>query len=137
MRPVTLENVGDGLSFAVLPAGAVPSHAARLLARPEMGDIVETARSLADVVLIDTPPIGTVNDSVTLARFVDKVIVVARLNRTTKDAARRALRVLRNLDVELTGVAVTDAPLDGQYAYYGPDPGDVELVDAGAKGAER
>ena len=137
MRPVTLENVGDGMSFAVLPAGPVPSHAARLLARPEMGDIVETARSLADVVLIDTPPIGTVNDAVTLARFVDKVIVVARLNRTTKDAARRALRVLRNLDVELTGVAVTDAPLDGQYAYYGPDPGDVELVDAGAKGAER
>lgn len=137
MRPVTLDNVSDGLSFALVPAGPVPSHAARLLARPEMGEIVETARSLADVVLIDTPPIGTVNDAVTMARYVDKVIVVARLNRTTKDAARRALRVLHNLDVLLSGVVVTDAPLDGQYAYYGPDPDDVSAVEPRAEGLSR
>ena len=135
MREVTVENLDDGLTFAVLPAGPVPAHAPRLLASPAMAQVAETARALADVVLIDTPPIGTVNDAVTLARLVDKVIVVARMNRTTKDAARRALRVLRNLDIELTGVAVTDAPLDGQYAYYGPEPGDVAMETAG-KGTE-
>ena len=134
MEPVTVESMDDALTLAVLPAGPVPAHAPRLLASPAMASVAETARALADVVLIDTAPIGTVNDAVTLARFVDKVIVVARLNRTTKDAARRALRVLRNLDIELTGVAVTDAPVDGQYAYYGPDPEDVERLDA-TKGA--
>lgn len=124
MQPVTLGDLKEGLSFAVLPAGSVPPNPQRLLARPEMTEIVETARSLANVVIIDTPPIGTVNDSVTLARLVDSIIVVARLNKTTKDAARRALRVLRNVAAQLLGVVATDAELGDYHGYYGPDPPD-------------
>lgn len=119
MRPVTLDDLKEGLSFAVLTAGGVPSHPQRLLARPEMTATLETARSLADVVIVDTPPIGTVNDPMTLSRFVDSVVVVARLNKTTKDAARRALRSLRSLTQQVTGVVVTDAALGDQYGYYG------------------
>jgi capsular exopolysaccharide synthesis family protein len=121
MRPVTLDDLKEGLSFAILMAGSTPPHPQRLLARPEMGQVVENARSLADVVIIDTPPIGTVTDAVALARLVDSVVVVARLNKTTKDAARRALRVLRNLSTQLVGVAVTDARVADQYAYYGAE----------------
>jgi capsular exopolysaccharide synthesis family protein len=121
LKPVTLEDLKEGLTFAVLSAGDTPPHAQRLLARPTMAEVLETARSLSDVVIIDTPPIGTVNDSVTLARFVDSIVVVARLNRTTKDAARRALRLLRNLPSELAGVVVTDARYEEQTAYYGHD----------------
>jgi capsular exopolysaccharide synthesis family protein len=124
MQPVTLGDLKEGLSFAVLPAGSVPPNPQRLLARPEMTELVETARSLANVVIIDTPPIGTVNDSVTLARLVDTIIVVARLNKTTKDAARRALRVLRNVSAQLLGVVVTDADLGDYHGYYGAEPSD-------------
>ena len=122
MQPVTLGDLKEGLSFAVLPAGSVPPNPQRLLARPEMTEIVETARSLANIVIIDTPPIGTVNDSVTLARLVDSIVVVARLNKTTKDGARRALRVLRNVSAQLLGVVVTDADLGDYHGYYGPEP---------------
>jgi len=121
MRPVTLDGLKDGLSFAVLTAGKAPPHPQRLLARPEMARMIETARSLATVVIIDTPPIGTVTDAVALAPHVDTVIAVARLNKTTKDAARRALRVLRNVSAALAGVAVTDARVADAYGYYGPD----------------
>jgi capsular exopolysaccharide synthesis family protein len=120
MRPVTLDGLKEGLSFAVLTAGSTPPHPQRLLARPEMAQIVETARSLAGVVIIDTPPIGTVTDAVALGGLVDTIVVVARLNKTTKDAARRAIRVLRNLSARLAGVAVTDAHVIDQYGYYGP-----------------
>ncbi len=122
MRPVTLDDLKEGLSFAVLTAGTVPPHPQRLLARPQMAAALETARSLADVVIVDTPPIGNVNDPMTLSRFVDAVVVVARLNKTTKDAARRALRSLRNLTSPVTGVVVTDASLGEQYGYYGSEP---------------
>jgi capsular exopolysaccharide synthesis family protein len=135
MRPVTLDALKDGLSFAILTAGSVPPNPQRLLARPEMAAVVETARSLADVVIIDTPPIGTVNDSATLGRLVDSVLIVSRLGQTTKDSARRALRVLRNITAELTGVVVTDAPTVDQYAYYGVEQSTPEERDSAVEGA--
>ena len=119
MEPVTLDGLKDGLSFAVLTAGAVPPHPQRLLARPDMAAVVETARSLADIVIIDTPPIGTVNDPMTLSRLIDVVVLVARANKTTKDAARRAVRSLRPLTPQVTGIVVTDADVVDQQSYYG------------------
>lgn len=115
---------GHGRSFAALPAGPVPPNAQALLARPSMTYILEEARAQADVVLMDLPPIGTVNDPVTVANLVDGVVVVARLGQTTRDSARRALRVLRNTDAQLLGVVVTDAH-PAAHGYYGPDAGDV------------
>jgi polysaccharide biosynthesis transport protein len=120
-RPVTLDALKEGMSFAVLPAGSSPPNPQRLLGRPEMASVVEVSRSLADFVIIDTPPIGTVNDAASLSRLVDSVLVVSRLNQTTKDAVRRSLRVLRNLPAALIGVVITDVRLDATYAYYGTE----------------
>lgn len=101
----------------MLPAGPVPPNPQALLARPAMTDIIEEARALADVVLLDCPPIGTVSDPVTLANLVDGVVLVSRLNQTTRDGARRTMRTLENLEVQLVGVVVTGgSPGD---AYYG------------------
>jgi capsular exopolysaccharide synthesis family protein len=121
----TMQRVTDGTgaherTFWVLPAGPMPPNPQALLARPAMTHILEEARAMADVVLVDLPPIGAVNDPVTVANLVDGVVVVARLNTTTRDAARRALRVLRNTDAELLGVVITDTPAPSQGYYYGP-----------------
>jgi Mrp family chromosome partitioning ATPase len=117
-----------------LPAGPIPPNPQALLARPTMTYMLEEARAQADVVLMDLPPIGSVNDPVTLANLVDGVVVVARLNQTTRDAARRALRVLRNTDADLLGVVITNAPL-APHDYY--SPGAVEAVSAPARSRAR
>lgn len=119
---------GDAGMIGLLPAGEVPDSPQRALSQPAMGATIEVARSLADIVLIDTAPVGTVNDAITMSHLVDGVVLVARLNQTTKDAARRALRVLRNVDVRLPGVVVTDAGLSERYGYYGRVPGDAPLA---------
>lgn len=82
-----------------------------------MGELVERARSLADIVLIDTAPTGTVNDPLTLVGHVDAIVIVARLEKTTKESARRALRVLRNAGVTLAGVVVTNTDVTDHYGY--------------------
>ena len=108
----------DGASFHVLPAGPIPPNPQALLSRPAMGELLEQLRSFAEVVLIDTPPLGTVNDPVTLARLVDGIAIVVRIGTTTKDDARRTLRALGNLDTEIFGVVMTGAGT-GADAYYG------------------
>lgn len=108
----------DDHLVAALPAGELPLSPQRALSQRRMRTIVERGRSLADVVLIDTAPVGTVNDATTILNLVDDVVLVARLNHTTKDSARRALRVLRNVNVQMLGVVVTDAAQTERYGYY-------------------
>ena len=107
-------------AFAVLPAGALPANAQRTLSEPSVAALLDAARELADVVLIDSPPIGTVNDALALAGLVDSIAIVARLNLTTSDAVRRALRGLRNLDDKLAGVVITAADNSPKDSYYTP-----------------
>jgi capsular exopolysaccharide synthesis family protein len=120
LEPVPAANAADGSAFAMLPAGELPENPQHLLAQPTMQAVIQGCRAIADVVLIDTPPIGTVNDPATLARHVDAVALVVRLDQTTKDAARRAQRVLRNADVDLPGIVLTGAGGTQGYGYYGP-----------------
>jgi capsular exopolysaccharide synthesis family protein len=120
MAAVDSSSSGRSRSFHVLPAGPPPPNPQALLARPMMTHVIDDARAMADVVLVDVPPLGTVNDPVTLANLVDGVVLVARLGHTTRDASRRTLRVLENVDARILGVVVTGAPAaDGYYGAYG------------------
>lgn len=118
-------------TFHVLPAGPVPPNPQALLARPMMTHVIEDARAMADVVLVDVPPLGTVNDPVTLANLVDGVVLIAHLGRTTRDASRRTLRLLDNVAARMLGVVVTNgSPGEGYYgAYTSPSAGREPLPD--------
>ena len=125
LRPVEAGTPARARTFHVLPAGPVPPNPQALLARPMMTHVIDDARAMADVVLVDVPPLGTVNDPVTLANLVDGVVLVAHLNRTSRDASRRTLRLLANVDARILGVVVTGGqPGEGYYgAYTSPTAG--------------
>jgi capsular exopolysaccharide synthesis family protein len=109
---------GAASSLAVLPAGVLPSQPGRVLNAAALRPVLALARARADVVLVDTAPLGTVNDAGVLAELVGAVVVVARINRTTSDAVGRALRILRNAQAKLAGVVVTEARGVTDYGYY-------------------
>lgn len=121
-QPVADDVINGRPTIAVLPAGELPVTPQRMLTGPRMESLLKIARSLADVVLVDTAPVGTVNDAVGLFPMADAVAIVARLGRTNKDAARRALRVLGNPHLEVAGIVVTDAGSSAQYGYYETRP---------------
>lgn len=112
---------GAGGVIGILPAGDVPDNPQRTLSDPDMRLVIEVARTLADVVLVDSAPLGTVNDAAVLAPLVEGIVLVTRLNHTTKDAARRAIRTVGNVDAKALGVVVTDAGAGGRHVYYQAD----------------
>lgn len=63
--------------------------------------MIERLCERVDVVLIDTPALGTVNNAATLEPHVGAVIMVAGLNQTRRDALVRTMRPLRRLPVHL------------------------------------
>lgn len=117
LKPYRNGAAQDG-TVAVVPAGPLLDNPQQALSRPAMRALIDEARALADVVLIDTSPIGTVNDAVALTGLVDGVVLVVRLNSTTKDAARRAMRVLTNVGAPAYDVVVTDATGVQSADYY-------------------
>ncbi len=71
----------------VMSSGTIPPNPAELLASPTMDDVLVTLRSVADFVLIDTPPSLVVADALELAPKVDGIIVVVDGSKTTRQAA--------------------------------------------------
>jgi Mrp family chromosome partitioning ATPase len=68
-------------------------------------------------VIIDTPPIGMVHDAMNVVNLVDATLIALRIHWTNKDAARKALRTLRQLDARILGsvFVATNRPA----GYYG------------------
>jgi capsular exopolysaccharide synthesis family protein len=89
-----------------------------LLQGPEL---IAEARGLADVVLVDTTPMLTVNDAIQLMPACDSIIITCRAGRGTTEAAKRAQEVLARLRVPVAGVVLVGAretPGVSNY-YYG------------------
>jgi len=82
-----------------------------------MGSILHECRQLADVVLIDTAPVGLVHEPLTLVNHVDGVLLVSRLQWTKRDTVRRTMRLLRQVNAPVMGLVVTGG--ERQQGYYG------------------
>jgi Mrp family chromosome partitioning ATPase len=83
-------------------------------------DVVEAAREHYDIVLLDTAPITNTNDAFDIMSSADAVVLVARPNVTTSDAAGRAHELLERARAPLAGVVlVADSftPADSYYYY--------------------
>lgn len=81
--------------------------------------LIGEARALADVVLIDTPPILATNDATELIPAVDAVVVVARVGKTSHDGAARTHRLLERLSALAAGVVlVGGAASEQSYSKY-------------------
>ena len=84
-------------------------------------ELVEEARQLFDVVLLDTAPLLTTNDATELVPTVDVVVVVARAGVTTLGAAARARELLGVLGVSVPGVVLFDPYRSANDPYYDDD----------------
>ena len=86
---------------------------------PRAPSLIAAARQLFDYIVIDTPPLLVANDATELAGVADVVIMVAKADRTSRDASRRATEVLRRVDAPLLGVVISSAhDTPTAYGYY-------------------
>lgn len=70
-------------------------------------ELLNSARQLADVVIVETPPLLVVHHGEALIHSVDVVVVVAECGSTTIDQGRRASEILRRLGAPVLGLVLT------------------------------
>ncbi len=83
---------------------------------------VAVAKDLADVVIIDSPPLLLANDAADLSTFADATVLLVRAGWTRHKAVAGAADLLRRLEATTVGVVLVGAEHgthDGYYGYYG------------------
>ena len=115
LRPTHIE----GLSL--LPAGQLPPNPAEILGSPKMVELLDALSAIADVVIIDTPPVLAVTDAAVLSPNVDGVVLVAAADQTHKGALTRAVETLGTAHARILGVVLNkvEAGSGGSYGYRG------------------
>jgi tyrosine-protein kinase Etk/Wzc len=87
-----------------LPAAKrMPPNPAELLDRPEFAELMKDLKTKYDYVIIDSPPVLAVSDSVTIARHSDLVFIVSRSNVSTGRQLRETVGRLETAGVQVTG----------------------------------
>lgn len=130
-RGISLALVGEPLedaisettvpNLSVLPAGPVPPNPAELLMSDKLADMIQRLGGMFDRVIIDSPPLNPVTDSVILSTRVDGVVLVIRAFESTVDQVRHAARSMLSVNAPILGAvlnAVDLGKLEYKYAYY-------------------
>jgi polysaccharide chain length determinant protein (PEP-CTERM system associated) len=102
--------------IAVIPGSAKSSDAVGLLSSRNANAIFVALRGEFDYVVLDSPPILPIADSLLIAKLCDEVIVIVRARRTPRELFEQAVA---NLDsVHLRGVVLNDVEYQhSRYAY--------------------
>jgi len=104
-------------NLRILRAGPTPPNPADLMHSEAFGRILQELRAQFDRVVIDSPPIGLVTDGVILSTRVDATVLVVRALTTRRDAAKRALRSLRDVGATCAGFVLNAVASSERYYY--------------------
>jgi succinoglycan biosynthesis transport protein ExoP len=112
----------DIANLYCMVAGAIPPNPVELLGSNQMVELLQQLRSQFEIVIIDSPPILPVADSIALARHCDGVVVIARAGSTHRDQLVETVRQVENANGRFLGLAVnsvrpTDSPYEYEYYY--------------------
>jgi len=113
--------IGENLSL--LCSGGRSKSPTEFLENPIFGQLLERLKREYDLVIVDSPPLGAVTDSLLIAERIDEVIYVCRFNRAYRKHIRLYMRALRNgknevLGVVLNGLSPRRIEYYSNYRYY-------------------
>jgi polysaccharide biosynthesis transport protein len=103
----------------VLPAGIRPPNPAELIGSERMEQALRLLSEYFKYIVIDSPPVLSVSDSLVISTQVDGVILVVRGGETPKDAVKKANAHLMAVGAPLLGAMINNVDLDSpEYVYY-------------------
>jgi capsular exopolysaccharide synthesis family protein len=103
----------------VLTSGKTPPNPPELLASSRMRVLVDLLRGHFDMILIDSPPVATVNDSAVLASLCDGLIMLVKAGSTTLTELKRAKQKLDAVQAPIVGIVLNMLDFKRDPYYYG------------------
>ncbi|EKD35228.1 MAG: GumC2, partial [uncultured bacterium] len=110
-----------GEEIYVISSGTIPPNPSELVSSRKLKTLVEKMAEDFDFVLLDSPPIQSVTDSLALTQIVDGTVVVIRVGVTTYEMLQSGLKKLKDVQCHLLGCVLNGQRKNnssGSY-YYG------------------
>jgi len=115
-------DVEENPNLQVVTSGNLPPNPAELLGSERMNQVLDELTSVAEMVIIDSPP-SLVSDATILSAKVDGVILVLQPGKTDIASAKASLELLHRAEARVLGVVFNRIPRNradyyGGYSHY-------------------
>jgi tyrosine-protein kinase Etk/Wzc len=106
----------DNLDF--ISAGTIPPNPAELIASDKTAALFSELRNLYDFIIVDSAPIGTISDSLTLAGLADTSIILVRHGKTIAPSLSNTLEGAKCNGIIGLCIVINDINEEkGEYGY--------------------
>ncbi len=121
-RGISLEDIIKKLDFDnlyLIPAGTIPPNPSELISSQPFRNFLARIRDQFDFILIDSPPVTAVTDTLILSTIVDAVLLVVVEGSSGRENIKRAVELLNNVGGKLKGTIFNNvSPAEKKYGYY-------------------
>ena len=108
-----------GEALSLLSAGPISPNPAELLGSATMAGLLSQLRERFDFILLDSPPVQRVADSLALSTIADGTIIVVRYGKTTFDMLSGGIKKLADVNATILGFILNSVKSGDSKAYYG------------------
>ena len=133
----------DTPNLHVLTCGPIPPNPPELFGTARFRAMLQEMKEAYDWVVIDSPPVAALTDSVILASLAEMITLVVRHRGHDRELIRRSVEALRAVNEHVAGVILNDVDLGrthyrdyyyaGHYYYGASEQGETEATKVAAR----
>ncbi|MBT3168694.1 MAG: polysaccharide biosynthesis tyrosine autokinase [Candidatus Cloacimonetes bacterium] len=105
-------------NLSVITCGIIPPNPSELLASQKMLKTIQLLKEKYDYVIIDSPPVIAVTDSMVLSKHVDMLVLAVRVDLADKKVLKRTKELIDNIGANINGVIVNGIKPRNYYSRY-------------------
>lgn len=113
--------IKDESDIDLLLTGRKYDNPYALLQSQKLVEMINELKKTYDYVIIDSPPILGIDDSLLISKFSDFLVYVVKYKHTKKHDFKYAIQNFQNLDINFLGIVFTDvnmSKIENKYSYY-------------------
>ena len=107
----------DVRNMDMIFSGPVPPNPSELLGNARFKKLVDDARAMYDMVIIDTPPLGSVIDTAVVSKFCDGALFVIESGAISYHFAKKIKEQLTVAECRILGVVLNKVEMNSDKAY--------------------
>ena len=117
----------DGFSFIkktkvpnlnLLTCGTIPVNPSELLSSKRMQRLLTLLGEKYDRIIMDSPPVLAVTDSIVLSRLVEGIILVVGAKGSSRNGVARAAELLKEVNARIVGAVLNNLNVEKERYYY-------------------
>jgi len=102
----------------LIPCGTIPANPSELLGSKRMQRLMTLLSEKYDRIIMDSPPILAVTDSIVLSRLVEGIILVVGAGGASKNGVSRSVELLKEVDARICGAVLNNLNVEKERYYY-------------------